>query len=209
MFRRCMVGKRAAMAEWTLSAEYARLPTLHWNVWWRLASYLLRHDQILPFIHARDLAWADYGRAIELVEDGRSLNGEPHIEAFALIDRARDRLAVKAGVALFPKRILKRCTSRLEPRHRDRRHFDDAAHPIRHNLDRLFGRVVAEHQLMLRIEGATQRSEIRIAARPGDLVALTGIAHVKRALDGDRGGRKSVLVQLFRGHCLKPCKHGV
>src|ERR1700730_8085490 len=32
----------------------------------------LRFDQVLPFIHARGLALADHGRAIELVEDRRS-----------------------------------------------------------------------------------------------------------------------------------------
>src|SRR6202521_317853 len=32
----------------------------------------VRYDQVLPFIHARGLALADHGRAIELVEDRRS-----------------------------------------------------------------------------------------------------------------------------------------
>src|SRR5262245_21057353 len=153
-FRRCMVGKGAATVESILAAECAPLPTLQART-----SSSPRHDQILPFIDARDLAWADDRRAIELVEDRRSAHGESDVEAFALVDWALDCLSVEAGVSLFPQRILERRASALEAWHRDWRHLSHAAHPIRHDLDRLLRRVVAEHQLVLGIEGAAQRVE--------------------------------------------------
>src|SRR5262245_39245415 len=114
-----MVGKGAAMVESILGAECAPLPTLQPSVPWCLASLLLDHDQILPFIHARDLARAYYGGAIKLVENSGSLNGEPDIEAVALIDRAFDRFAFEAGVAPFPQGVLERRAGWLETRHRN------------------------------------------------------------------------------------------
>src|SRR5262245_43078978 len=86
------------------------------RVWRCMTSSFARHDQILPLIHARDLTWADHGRAIELVEDGRPVQRKPDIEVFALIDRAFDCVAVEAGVPFLPQRILERCAGRLEAR---------------------------------------------------------------------------------------------
>src|SRR5499427_10890480 len=82
------------------------------SVWRGLASLLLRHDQILPLVHACDLARADHSRAIELVENGWSCHGEPDVEAFALVDRALDCLAVEASLSRFPKRVLQRRAGR-------------------------------------------------------------------------------------------------
>src|SRR5262245_11554026 len=174
-----------------------------------LASFLPRHDQVLPFIHVRDLARAYYGGAIKLVENSGSLNGEPDIEAVALIDRAFDRFAFEAGMSPFPQGVLERCAGWRETRHRNRWHTADPAHPIGHDLDRLLGCVVAEHQLVLRIESVAERAEVRIAAWHGDLVALARIAHVERTLDRHRLGRKAVLVQFLRGHRFKTSKKGV
>src|SRR5262249_40210188 len=100
------------------------------SVWRCLASLVSRRHQILPFTHACDLARADHGRAVELVEDGWSWHDEPDVEALALIDRALDCLAVEAGVPPFSQGILERCAVRLEARQLDRRHLADAAYPI-------------------------------------------------------------------------------
>src|SRR5262245_33113982 len=75
------------------------------SVRWRPTSSLPRHDQVFPLIHARYLAGADHGRAVELVQDGRSCHSKPDVEAFALIDWALDCLAVEAGISLFSESI--------------------------------------------------------------------------------------------------------
>src|SRR5215510_10412725 len=85
------------------------------------------HDQILPFIYACDLAGADHGRAIELIEDGGARDGKPDVEAFALVDRAFDRLAVEAGVAFFPQCVGERRAGWVEARHLNRWHLPEPA----------------------------------------------------------------------------------
>src|ERR1700691_3658209 len=57
-------------------------------------SFLLRHDQILPLIHPRDLSRADHRRAIELVEHCRTHELQPHVELLALIHWTFDRCPV-------------------------------------------------------------------------------------------------------------------
>src|SRR5262245_29191278 len=112
----------------------------------------LRHDQVLVLVNPRGLAFVDYGRAVELIENGRSGQGQADVELLALIDRTVDVLAVHAHATRLAQRILERCARRLECGHLHRRHQADAAHAIGHDLDRLLRRMVPEHRLVLGVE---------------------------------------------------------
>src|SRR5262247_3648976 len=48
----------------------------------------LRDNQVLVVVHPRGLAGVDYRGAVELIENGRSRQGQPDVELLALIDRA-------------------------------------------------------------------------------------------------------------------------
>src|SRR5579862_7751654 len=108
------------------------------------ASLLLRHEQVLPLVDTGDLAGADDGGAVELIEDGRSVQGQADIEFFALIHRTGYRRAVETHLPCFDQGIGKRAAFRRELRHGNRRHDADAADAIGHDFDRLLGRHVAE-----------------------------------------------------------------
>src|SRR5579872_4728296 len=82
----------------------------------RIGSGLLRHDQILPFIHARGLAGVDDGGAIELVENRRPAQRQAHIEPLALVDRAFDLAAVEPRPPGVAQRVGEGRAGRLEAR---------------------------------------------------------------------------------------------
>src|SRR4249920_2199903 len=96
----------------------------------------VRYDQVLPFIHACDLAWADHGRAIELVEDRRSGDRQADIEPLALIDRAVELPAVEAHAPQLTPRVAERRARRLELRHLDRWEETNPAHAKGNDFDR-------------------------------------------------------------------------
>src|SRR5689334_4500470 len=120
----------------------------------------LRHDQVLPLVHPRDLSGADHRGAVELVEHRRTRDAQADVELLALIDRARDRLSVEPYAPRLALRIGEARIGAREPRHLDRRHLADAAHPIGHDLDRLVRRAVAEHRLVPRVERGAQLLEV-------------------------------------------------
>src|SRR6516225_5077944 len=172
----------------------------------------LRHDQVLPLVHARDLAAADHGGAVELLEDRGSRNAQAHVEPLARIDRAIDFAAGKPRPSRAAPRICEAAPGRLEFSHLDLRHEADAAHAVGDNFDLLLRRHVAEHGLVLRVEC---RAQLRQAARrqrlrragERDLVALPGVANVERALDADAIGTKSVVSKLDVCLSCEPVKH--
>src|SRR5262249_60202793 len=162
----------------------------------------LRHDQVLPFVHARGLAGTDQGRAVELVEDRRSRKLKADIETLALINRAVEVLAVEPRVPQLAPGVGERAAGALELRHRDRRHQADAANAVGDDLDRLPRCHMAEHAPMLLVEADTQLFQVRAPDRfggagHGDLLALAGIAHVERPLDADAVGSEAVAAQLL------------
>src|SRR5262245_25023267 len=116
----------------------------------------LRHDQVLPFVHARGLAGTDHGRAVELVEDCRPRELEADIEALALIDWAVEFLTVEPRAPQLAPGVGEGASGALESRHRDRRHQADAAHAVGHDLDRLLWRHMAEHAPVLLVEADAQ-----------------------------------------------------
>src|SRR5262245_43951733 len=157
----------------------------------------LRHDQVLPFIHARGLAGTDHGRAVELVEDRRPRGLEADIEALALINRAVELLAVEPRAPQLAPGVGECAAGALELRHRDRRYQADAAHAVGHDLDRLLRRHMAEHAPVLSVEADAQLLQVRAPDRFGgaghsDLVALTGIAQIERPVDADAVHRAAV-----------------
>src|SRR5580692_9657685 len=79
----------------------------------RIGSGLLRHDQVLPFVHPRGLAAVDDGGAIELIQNCRALQRQADIEPLALIDRTFDIAAVEARVSRVAQRVGKRRAGRL------------------------------------------------------------------------------------------------
>src|SRR6185312_6934492 len=93
---------------------------------------------------------------------------------------------------------------------RDRRHASDGSQAIGHDLDRLFGRGMAEHCSVAVIEGPAQPREAlpiqRALASDGDLIALPGIAHIEAALDADVALRKTLVAQVANGVALQLCK---
>src|SRR3974390_1745907 len=97
----------------------------------------LRHNEVLPLVHARDLAGADHSGAVELLEDGRSRNAQAHVEPLAPLDRAIDCGARNAPAPRAAPRICEAAPARLESRHLDLRHEADAAHAVRDDLNRL------------------------------------------------------------------------
>src|SRR5258708_1668528 len=82
----------------------------------------LRHDEVLPFIHARDLAGTDHGGAVELVEDCRSCKAQADIEPLALIDWTVDFPTVEPHAPTLAPSIAEAGPGRLECRHCHRRH---------------------------------------------------------------------------------------
>src|SRR5271165_5287986 len=80
------------------------------------------HDEILPFIHARDLAGADHGGAVELLEDCRPRKRQSDIEPLALIDRASKFAAIEPYAAVPMADIIEAPACRLEFRHFHLRH---------------------------------------------------------------------------------------
>src|SRR5262249_49831228 len=150
----------------------------------RMGSAFLRHDQALPFVHPRGLAGTHDGRAIELLEDRRPCKGRSYVELLSLIDGTVEFRAVKARAPRASPRILECSAAAFEFRRLDRPHEADTAHAIGDDLDRLLRRHVAEHALMLLIEADAQLFELAHPQRfgsagDGDLVALTGVAHVE------------------------------
>src|SRR5262245_35481799 len=162
----------------------------------------LRHDQILPFVHPRHVPGADHRGAVELIEHRRAHHAQAHVELLALIDRAGDRLAVEPHLPCLAQRIRQAGADAREARHLDRRHFADAAHPVRYDLDRLVRRAVAKHGLMPRVEcGAQLRKFGDRVAWDRDLVALPGVTHVGGALQPDLRLAETVGGEL--GGCLR------
>src|SRR5712671_6393957 len=84
-------------------------------------SSLLRHDQILPVVDARDLAGADHRRAIELVEHCGAGEAQADVELVAPIDRAIDGLAIEARAPRRPRGVGESGPGAPEPRHLARR----------------------------------------------------------------------------------------
>src|SRR5262245_26350930 len=120
-----------------------------WMVTW--PSILSRHDQVLPFVHARRLPRIDHRRTVELVEDCGARDREPDVEPFALVDRAVNRLAVKPCAARFSQGVGQPRAGAHKLWQLDRRHPADAAQAVGDDLDWLLGRAVAEHLLVLRV----------------------------------------------------------
>ena len=79
------------------------------------------------------------------------------------MDRTVDILAVHALAAGLAQGGLQRRASQFEFQHLDRRHQADATHAIRHDLDQLLRRAVAEHRLVLRVGLAAQRVQAVVA----------------------------------------------
>ncbi len=84
------------------------------------------------------------------------VNVEPDVEPLALIDRTVELLAVEPHAPYLAPRIRQRRAGALEFRHFDRRYQADAAHAIGDDLDRFLRRRVAEHGLVLPVEGHPQ-----------------------------------------------------
>src|SRR5215831_4275566 len=101
---------RRSTAERQTNSHQAPLPTLQV----RRSSCVLRHDQVLPFVHACNLVRADHRGAIELVDHRLSGERQAHIEPFALIDRAVNVGAVEAHAPRLPQCIRQRGPCRLE-----------------------------------------------------------------------------------------------
>src|SRR5271166_1920333 len=159
----------------------------------------LRHDEVLPFIHHRDLAGTDRGGAVELLEDRRPSQGQSDIEPLALIDRASDFPSVEPYAPVSMAGIVEAASCRLEFRHLYLRHQANPTHAVGDDLDRFPRRHVAEHGLVPRIECRAQLLQVaghQRLRRTGkhDLVALPGVAHVERALDADAVGMKSIAI---------------
>src|SRR5207244_3507937 len=115
-----------------------------------------RHDQILPFVDPRRLTGTEHGGAVELIEHRRSGDHETDVELLALVDRTVDGLAVEPHLARLAPRVGERSACALELRQLDRRYAADASDAVRHHLDRLLRRGMAEHGAVLRVEGAAQ-----------------------------------------------------
>ena len=94
---RTMVEKPVRNSEFCISCTMPeRLGLHHFEIdGVDAASPLLRHDQVLLFVHPRGLAGADHGGAVELIEHRRPAKVEPDVELLALIDRAIDVLPSK------------------------------------------------------------------------------------------------------------------
>ena len=93
----------------------------------------------------------------------------------------------------------------------DRRHQADAAHPIGHDFDRLFRRAVAELALVLGVEFLAQVGKRRDSlgrAGHGDLVALSGVAQVERAIDADVVVGEAVAMQVVARLRFQLREHG-
>src|SRR5262245_5733909 len=148
--------------------------------WRARGSALLRQDQVLPFVHPRDLPGPDDGRAIELLEDRRARDVCIHIDLIALIDRALELRSIEAHAPAVPPCVCKRGARAREFWHLDGRQKPDAAHPVGDDLDRLLRRHMAEGALVLLIEAHAQLFQIARPQRFGrarhrDLVALAGV----------------------------------
>src|SRR5581483_11121868 len=89
-------------------------------------SFVLRHDQVFPFVDPRGLPRTYYRRAIELVEHGGTGESQAHVELLTLIDRAVDRLAVETHLACLAQCVFQSGPLALELRHFHRRHQADA-----------------------------------------------------------------------------------
>src|SRR6266550_2658880 len=166
-----------------------------------MRSTFLRHDQILPFVHPGDLAGSDHGRAIELFEDRRARNGRAYVELATPVDRAIAVGAVEAHAPSAAPGILECSAGAREFRQFDRRQKTDAAHVVGDDLDRLLRRHMAEHAPVLLIEADAQRFELSQPQRSGsagdgDLVTLSGVAHIERPFDADMIAREPVAAQL-------------
>src|SRR5215831_10837953 len=133
---RMMVEKPVRNSEFCISCtmpERLALTTSSSIASTAMMSLCIRHEQVLPCVHASDLAGADQRRAIELIEDRRSRKLGAHVEPLALIDGAVELLSVEAHAPLLAQGILNGCTDRLEAWHCDRRHKPDPSRPIGHD----------------------------------------------------------------------------
>ncbi len=138
------------------------------------------------------------GGAVELIEDRGSLDAQPDVEPLALIDRAIERRAIETHAPRRAPRIGEARPGRPEFRQLHRRHKTDPAHAVGDDLDRLLaarcGRTSAcgcrrtSRRSCCKVAGRDRRR----AAGHRDLVALSGVAHVERALDADLIGAQSL-----------------
>src|SRR3954453_3618580 len=175
----------------------------------------LPHDDVLPLVHARDLARTDERGAVELIEDRGPGKRQADVETLARIDATVHFIVLKPHPPAPAPRVPEACARRLEFRQLDRREQADSAHAIRHNLHRLLRRRVAEHGFVLRVECDAQLVQIgrldRLrSAGDAQLIALSGIAHVERPLDADGIGSKAVGANLrhrLRGERVEEVVH--
>src|SRR5256885_2104685 len=100
---------------------------------------LLRHDEVLPRVDARNLARIDHGRAVELVEDRRTGEVKPGVDTLALVHRTVETGAVETYLSRLPQRVFEPRAGACELRHLDVRHEADAAHAVGDDFDRLLG----------------------------------------------------------------------
>src|SRR5262249_4838789 len=167
----------------------------------RIRSTFLRHDQVLPFVHPGDLAGSNHRRAIELFEDGRAGKRRADVELAAPVDWAIAVGAVEAHAAAAAPGILECSAGAREFRQFDRCQETDAAHAVSDDFDRLLRRHMAEHTPVLLIEAEAQRLELAEpqgsgSAGHGDLVPLSGVAHIERPFDANIVAREPVAAQV-------------
>src|SRR5262249_43498097 len=125
-----------------------------------MRSTFLRQDQVLPFVHAGDLAGSDHRRAIELFEDRRARKRRADVELATPVDRAIAVGAVEAHAAAAAAGVLECSGGAHEFRQFDRCQETDAAHAVGDDFDRLLRRHMAEHAPVLLIEAEAQRLEL-------------------------------------------------
>src|SRR5262245_30874749 len=128
----------------------------------------------------------NHGRRVELFDNGGAPEGHADVDEVALIDRTIDGFAAETHTPRFDERVVKVAPCRLIGWKLHLGHAADSAQTIRHDFDGFCRRRMAEHLFMGFIKPLPQiRDCMRaqgIFARYRDLVTLSRVAHVERAL---------------------------